>query len=85
MNSHLAVGDLIKVMLPIDPPADGCGGETPWAEVVELFGDGSIKARIDNYLVHGADHGFAVHQVVRFVPAPEAPRCPWVPDYSRRN
>jgi len=39
----VAVGDLIKVLLP---------GERPWAEVLTVYPNGQIAARIDNKLFH---------------------------------
>ena len=65
-----AVGDFVKVHLP---------GETPWAECVAVHADGTWDGRIDNHLVCTEEHGLRVHDVVRFVPYADAPRCPWTP------
>ena len=85
MNRYPIVGDIIKVMLPVNSPKSMCSAETPWAEVVALHADGSIDARIDNYLVEGEAHGFKVHQIVRFRFLPAEYGSWWQPDVSRRN
>jgi hypothetical protein len=64
------VRDFVKVYLP---------GESPWAECVTVHDDGTWDGRIDNYLCCTSEHCFSVHQITRFVPSPESPRCPWIP------
>lgn len=63
-----AIGEQVKVWLP---------GETPWVECLVIHADGSWSGRVNNHLVCTASHGIAFDDVVRFVPYPEAPRCPW--------
>lgn len=63
-----AIGQLEKVWLP---------GETPWVECLAVHHDGSWSGRIDNHLVATTRHGIGFDDVVRFVPYPDAPRCPW--------
>ena len=55
----MKVGDSMKVVLP---------GESPWAEVVEVFPDGRWLGRIDNHLVCGDMHDYCKDDLVLFEP-----------------
>jgi hypothetical protein len=55
----MKVGDIEKVLLP---------GESPWAEVIEIYPDGSWLGRIINLLLGGqdgfGDHNYSVDDLV---------------------
>lgn len=57
----MKVGDMEKVSLP---------GEAPWAEVIEVYADGTWLGRITNNLLCGqdgfGDHNFSANDYVVF-------------------
>jgi hypothetical protein len=58
----IRVGELVKVSLP---------GESPWAEVIEIYPDGTWLGRIDNHLWGGnavVDHDYKFGDLILFAP-----------------
>ena len=59
-------GELTKVHLPLDPPIEGCAGESLWCECVRVHRDGTWTGRLDNHPVFSHVHGYLAHDIVHF-------------------
>lgn len=68
------IGSLLKVSLPAsgEGVAEGCVGETPWAEVVSETGwkenvGKTVRAKLANEPIFTAQHGYRHGDVLEFV------------------
>lgn len=64
MSEKLKVGDFYKVALP---------GETPWAECMAVFVDGSWAGRIDNKLIGSGSDEDRLAVAQQFFPGAKEP------------